>query len=113
MSVSCISLLIRLLFELFLHNFTKLIIKLFRQIFVRLVVDVLQNTPVGRDLCLAISLLSFELMLPLLVYGLLMEHIESGITVTWAHQSRLVVDLWGEEALAVFIEGSPIHESVS
>ena len=39
-----------------------------------------------------------------MVYGLLMQHVEGGFSVSWAHHARSVVDCWRKESI-----GSLIH----
>lgn len=75
-------------------------IELLCQVGVRLVIHDLLDAAVGVQLCLALSLVLLDVLLSLLVYGLLMEHVEGAVFVPWAHHPRAVVDFWGEEALA-------------
>jgi hypothetical protein len=88
------------LFDLLLDDLAELGVELLGQVSVRFVIHYLLYTTVGRQLRFTLGLVLLDVLFPLLVYRLLVQHVERAVFVARAHELRPVVDLWREEALA-------------
>lgn len=71
----------------------KFLIKLLSQICITLIINNILHTFISHELRLPLSLILPDILFPLLINGLLVQHVVRAILVAGTHQPRSVINL--------------------